>query len=301
MRKLFLGIFLLVASQSFAATTVTIVWPFGVGSTLLNYTRALVHKANQDQDRYNFVIDLRPGAGGSIGAFHVVNLVGNGNLALLASSDAFFIRPMLYPKSTRYSLDDFRLILPQVIAPMALVSKSDEQIENILQKQQSNIGTTGLGTSTHVMAEQVRRRALGMQIIPYKDPPEAVKEVMNGNIDLALETLSLALNNPKIKIHGITGKQKIDGIQNLTEIGFTEMGDMDIKAMLLASRKMDVTKFKEIQTILLKAQKDNAILNEAIKMNRGTPIDIDPKNYDLWFQSQIRIFQTFTKPMDKLE
>lgn len=301
MSKLLAGIFIFMSSQCFAATTVTIVWPFGVSSTLLNYTRALVHKANQDQDRYNFVIDVRPGAGGSIGASHVVNLVGNGNLALLASSDAFFIRPMLYPKSTRYRLDDFKLMLPQVSAPMALVSRPGEQIENILQKKQSNIGTTGLGTSTHVMAEQVRRRASGMLIVPFKDPPESVKEVIVGSIDLALETLSLALDNPKIKIHGITGKQKIDGVQNLTDIGFAEMGDLDIKAMLLSPRKMDPTKFTDIQNILLKAQKDNPILNEAIKLNRGTLIDVEPKNYDRWFQAQVRIFQTFTKTIDKLE
>lgn len=301
MRKFLLSILLFCSWPCFASSTVTIIWPFGVSSTLLNYTRALIHKANQDQTAYKFVLEIKPGAGGSIGAAQTKTIVDNGGLAILASTDAFFVRPMLYPTSTQYKIEDFRLLLPQVATPMALVSRPGADLPTILRQPQSNFGTTGLGTSTHVMAEQIRKRAVQMQIVAYKDPPESVKDVIGGSIDLALENLSLALDNPRIMIHGITGRQKIDGIKNLSDLGFPEMTHLDVKVILVAPANMDVQSFKEIQDVLIISQKNNSHLNSAIKMDRGQIIDLDPKKYDQWFQSQIQAFRNLTLAIKKLD
>jgi tripartite-type tricarboxylate transporter receptor subunit TctC len=301
MRKILFAFFIFTTCPAWASTTVWVVWPFGASSTLLNYTRALIHKANQDQDRYNFVLDIKPGAGGAVGAAHVKNMVDNGQVAVLATSDAFFIRPLLYIKTSNYKTEDFKLLVPLAVAPMALVGRSGVSLESIIKKDKSSIGTTGLGTATHVMAEQVHRRSKDMVVVPFRDPPESVKEVIGGQTDLALETLSLALNNPKLIIYGITGRQKLDKIRNLHEMGFEEMADLDIKSFIVSPVNMSHVRFQDIQNILIAAQRNNSLLNEAIASNKGASINLLPSEYTAWYQKQNQIFKVLTRNISVAE
>ena len=65
MKKL-LAALLLVASTAFAKDNITILYAFSPSDTTGNYSRVLTYEANKIQDKYNFIFDARPGAGGTL-------------------------------------------------------------------------------------------------------------------------------------------------------------------------------------------------------------------------------------------
>lgn len=302
MRKTLIALILILAlPPAWAKTTVTIIWPFGVGSTLLNYTRAVINKANQDQNQYSFLLEVKPGAGGAIGATHVANMVDNGQLALLSTTDAFFIRPLLVTSATNYKIEDFQLVLAQASTPMSLVGKPGVPLESLLKKPRSSIGTVGMGTGTHVMAEQIRLRAVDMIIVPFKDPPESVQQVIAGDLDLAWENLPLSLNNPRLQIYGITGKTHVPGVKNLADLGFSSTGNLDIVSFIVAPKKLNAKQYSEIQNILIQAQKNNKYLIDSLVANKGEAITINVPQYHNWYHARHRFFQDITRNIGQVE
>ena len=77
-----------------AQQTVTVLWPFNIGSNQAAYARAIIDQANTQQTKYRFVLENKPGAGGTIAARMVQ---GSHEITLLSMSSSFFIRPVFYP------------------------------------------------------------------------------------------------------------------------------------------------------------------------------------------------------------
>lgn len=302
MRKIIVSLMLILSMPSvWAKIPVTVVWPFGAGSTLTHYTRAVINKANQDQSQYLFLLEIKPGAGGAIGAAYVAGMVDNGRLSVLSTTDAFFIRPQLVSNSGNYKIEDFQLMLPQVSTPMSLVGKPGVPLESVLKKNRSSIGTVGMGTGTHVMAEHIRLRATDMIIVPFKDPPESVQQVIGGNLDLAWENLPLALDNPRLQIYGITGKTHVPGVQNLSDLGFSSLANLDIASFIVAPKTMPAKQFTDIQSILIQAQKNNKYLVDSMRANWGVSLNINLPQHAQWYDARHRFFQDITRHMPKVE
>ena len=85
-----------------AKEVVTINYAFSQADSMANYTRTLVEEANKQQDKYTFVFDTKPGAGGAIVANWVKSNPTNG---IAMTSSAFFIRPNFYPNES-YDIAD---------------------------------------------------------------------------------------------------------------------------------------------------------------------------------------------------
>ena len=111
-------IFSLFSLSIVAKETVTIVFAFGPADSVANYGRSLADEANQIQNKYTFVFDTKPGAGNSIAA----NYVKNTPNTILATSSAFFIRPIFYPNES-YDISEFRELMPQCEAPMVIATQ----------------------------------------------------------------------------------------------------------------------------------------------------------------------------------
>ena len=75
MKKLVFGlIFLVFSTVTFSAPKqVPIVWPFSIGSNQVNFIRTIIDDANKKQDKYNFYVEFKPGAGGTVAAQYVEN------------------------------------------------------------------------------------------------------------------------------------------------------------------------------------------------------------------------------------
>ena len=142
MKKFLLSLLLVTPLISFAKENITIFYAWGPGDSVANYHRTIAAEANKIQDKYNFLFDTRPGAGGAIASNHVLNTPNS----VLAHSTAFFVRPVVFPNES-YDLTKFKSQYVHCMAPMAVTSTKYKSVKDV--PATASVGISGLGVTTH--------------------------------------------------------------------------------------------------------------------------------------------------------
>ena len=160
-RILAIAVFCLSAAVS-AKENITITYAWGPGDSVANYHRTIANEANKVQNKYNFIFDTKPGAGGAIASNHVLKENNN----ILAHSTAFCVRPNVYPNES-YDIKLFKEAFVHCMAPMA-VSSSKFKTWRDVPTSRTTVGISGLGVTTHLAALQLQKKYPNMDIIPFK-------------------------------------------------------------------------------------------------------------------------------------
>lgn len=258
MKKL-LGILLAALSMTAAQAreTVTIFYAWGPGDSVANYHRTLANEANKIQDKYNFVFDTRPGAGGAIATNHVLNTPNS----VLAHSTAFFVRPVVYPNES-YDLTQFKSQYVHCMAPMAVTSTKYKSWNEITTDAKVSVGISGLGVTTHLAAIQLQLKYPNLNIIPFKSTNDSMLSMVSGQTDFHIGFISEAEQwskdntkaDRKVTVLGITGNKVVNNYQPLVRQGFDRsFADMNVGHHLLLPIKVDNTRRKEFHEIFAKA------------------------------------------------
>lgn len=256
-RSLILGILALAALAAEAREVITIYYAWGPGDSVANYHRTLAAEANKIQDRYTFVFDTKPGAGGALAANHVLNTPN----AVLAHSTAFFIRPVVYPNES-YDLTKFREQYVHCMAPMAVTSSKYKTWRDVPTNQPLTVGTSGLGVTTHLAAIQLQKRFPQMTIVPHKSTTDSMISMVSGNTDFHIGFISEAeqwlkenTKSPrKVTVLGITGTKIVNGYQPLAQQGFDRsFADMNVGHHLLNPVAFSQEKSREFHDIFARA------------------------------------------------
>lgn len=252
-----------VALTAAAKENITIFYAWGPGDSVANYHRTLANEANKIQDKYNFVFDTKPGAGGAIATNHVLNTPN----AILAHSTAFFVRPVVYPNES-YDLTQFREQYVHCMAPMAVTSSKFKTWKDVAKDAQVSVGISGLGVTTHLAALQLKEKYPNMNIIPFKSTNDSMLSMVSGQTDFHIGFISEAeqwsksnANSGKtVNVLGITGIQKVNGYPTLVSEGFPQsFANMNVGHHLLVPNKTDSAQQKEFYSIFAKAAKTEAV------------------------------------------
>lgn len=175
--------------------------PAGDGSDVL--ARAL-SKAMGESMGQAFVIDNKPGAGGSIGAQQVARSAPDGYTLFLANASSHGVTPGLYPALPYDSVADFTPVALIATAPNLLVVRADAGIasyaEYVRQARQQpgklTIASAGSGSLSHLSAELLRSSAgLDLLHVPYKGAAPALSDIMGGQV------MSIIINIPSVLPH----------------------------------------------------------------------------------------------------
>lgn len=287
--KKILAILLAAVSLTVSAKeTVTLVYSWSPSDVAANFHRQIAIQANLIQDKYYFVFDVKPGAGGSIAA----NFVNNTPNTILANSSAFYIRPNFFPEAS-HTISNYRELLPICSAPIAISSKKYKTWAEVPTDQPITIGTSGLGITTHLVATQIAKKYPQVTVVPFKSTNEALVSVLSGNTDLAVNFMGDSeqyVNSEKNRIYilGITGTHSIKGVGTLATQGFPAvLAEMDSPAQLFVPAKMDDTKFKEWREILVRAGKTPQV-QDTFKFDYCKDLTQMPNSeIDTWFNTQI--------------
>ena len=245
---------------SHAKENITIVYAYGPADSVANYHRTLVNEANKIQNKYNFLFDTKPGAGGSIAS----NLVLRDANTVLAHSTAFFIRPNVYPKES-YDLTQFKELFVHCTAPMAVTSSKYKTWKEVPVDRTITIGVSGLGVTTHLAALQIQKKYPQMNIIPFKSTTDSMLSMVAGHTDFHIGFISEAEqwskdNKINVTILGITGTKVVNGYQPMTREGFdSSFGSMNVGHHLVLPVKYDDNKAKELYDIFAQASKTESV------------------------------------------
>lgn len=294
MKKLLTIAMLLLASLSQARETVTIIYAWSPADAAANFHRQLVQESNRIQDKFTFVFDTRPGAGGSIAANHVLNNPNH----ILATASAFYIRPNFFPTES-HDLTKFRGLFPACAAPAVISSKKYRAWTEVPNNARLTIGMSGMGTTTHLIAAQLLKRYPQMTIVPFKSTTEALMAVLNDSTDFAVNFLgdSAQYLEGRVKVYqlGVTGTQVVNGIQPLSQQGFTkDLELMNVPAQLVVPATVSDSRVRELREIFLRAGKSTAVA-EAYKVDFCPSINQMPDaEVQPWYARQVADWKRLT-------
>jgi tripartite-type tricarboxylate transporter receptor subunit TctC len=274
---------------SYAKEVITIVYGWQASDAAAAYTRNMANEATAMQDRYVFLFDPKPGAGGSIAA----NYVQNNPNTILATTSAFWVRPQFFPKES-HDPTKFRELMPQCISPLGIYSKKYQSWKQVPVDRPVTISVTGLGITSHLIATTVAKKYTQLQIIPYKSATEATTAVLSGVTDLAVSFMGdgdqyVRATDTKNQLYllGITGKNAVDGFSTLSSQGFSpDLAEMSAPSHLVVPVGFPENKFQEIRAILLSASQKKSVL-DAFKLDRCSPFNQMPDDeIQPWFHAQ---------------
>lgn len=252
---------LAIATSSIARENITIYYAWGPGDSVANYHRTIAAEANKIQDKYNFIFDTKPGAGGAIASNHVLNTPNS----ILAHSTAFFVRPVVYPNES-YDLIKFKEQYVHCMAPLAVTSTKYKSVKDV--PATASVGISGLGVTTHLAAIELKKKYPNLNIVPFKGTTESMLSMVSGQTDLHIGFISEAeqwgkentTNNRKVTVLGITGTKVINGYQPLVTQGFDKsFADMNVGHHMVIPATTDESRRHEFHEIFVKAHQTTTV------------------------------------------
>ncbi len=191
-------------AQAWPNKPVKIIVPFTPGSGTDIIARTVGEKLSTAFGQ-PFLIENKPGAGGTIGASQVAKSPADG-YTLLVHSAGHAANAAIYGNLNYDTVNDFAGISLLATLPNVLVVPANGPYKSVAEliaaakaKPGSlNYGSAGSGSATHMNAEKFRASAqFDAQHVPFKGTPEALTETMAGRIDYFFAPVVSAL--PLIK------------------------------------------------------------------------------------------------------
>jgi len=247
---------MLFASTAFASSQVVpIVWPFSVGSNQANFVRVIIAEANQQQTKYKFILENKPGAGGFVAARHVQE---HNSLAILTSSSSFFSRPVYYPNES-HRVEDFKPAFIECSGqPYLIVSSKYKTLDELRKQERLTIGAN-LGSITEAMARELQIMLPGVQVDIVPFPAGTVPgtlEVLAGRLDLNVELPAEAMQHVevgKLNVIGSSGTKDYKNMKSFNSQGFKGSAGMIGTYAMYVRKDVDPNIVKELHEIFTKA------------------------------------------------
>jgi tripartite-type tricarboxylate transporter receptor subunit TctC len=149
-----------------------------------------------------FVIDNRPGAGGTTGTAIVAQAVADGYTLLFSSSTTIAVSPHLFTKLAYDPVRDFAPITSLATVESVLLvnpatpAKTVKEVVALARAQPGQIryGSVGIGSSQHIAGALFGTLArVELLHVPYKAAGQVLADLLNGSIALDFEPMPTAL------------------------------------------------------------------------------------------------------------
>ncbi|CAN7268105.1 tripartite tricarboxylate transporter substrate binding protein [Pseudorhodoferax sp. LjRoot39] len=205
----------LAAAQDFPNKPITFVVPFAAGSATDQIARALGQSVT-DQTKQAVVVDNKGGASGQIAASQVARAPADGYTVLITTNTTHAANEHLYKKLSYDPVKDFAPITGLGKGGQVLVVRPDAPYKNVADlvaaaKKTPGKLSFGSGSSSSRMAGEMFKQLSGTDIlhVPYKSNPNAITDLMGGQIDFMITDTSTGV--PQVK----GGKLKALGISTV--------------------------------------------------------------------------------------
>ena len=220
------------ALAAYPAKPVTIVVPFPGGQTGDIIARVIGEQLAKKLGQ-PFIVENRPGAGGTLGTGYAARATPDGYTLLLTSTGPFAIAPSLYSKLPYQPLKDFDAVADIATTPQILATYEASNIKSIkdliatAKKEDLSFASAGNGSTQHLTMEVFNKdTGLTMTHIPFKGSAEAQTQVISGLIPVTSDSLPAIL--PQIKANKLRALAVVDtarssflpDVPTLNELGY---------------------------------------------------------------------------------
>ena len=215
-------------------------FPPGSGADVLARVVSNILSESMNQQ---FIVDNRPGAGTNIGTNAVAKSPPDGHTILLMTV-ANAINPALSSNLPFDIEKDFSPIVLAGFASNVLVINPNLGVKNIAEfvelakakPGKLTYGSSGSGTSPHLAGELFTNK-LGLNIVhvPYKGGPQALTDLLGGQIDSLFVITSTVLphiSSGKLKAIAVAGPKRTPLLPDLPTIDETVIPNFDVSTWM---------------------------------------------------------------------
>jgi tripartite-type tricarboxylate transporter receptor subunit TctC len=216
-------------AQTYPDRPVRIVVPFAAGGGSDVVARAIATKL-ADKLGQSFVVENRTGAGGSLGANQVARATPDGYTLLLGSSSEIAQYPNVASNVPYDSVRDFTPIALIATVPLVLTVTESLPVKNVqallAHARQNpgklNYGSAGPGSTTHLAVALFNSMTnTQMTHVPYRGSAPVVTDLIAGNLQLAIPTMSAVLphaNGGKIRLLAVSTAKRASALPDVPTI-----------------------------------------------------------------------------------
>lgn len=286
------------AQTTYPQKPVRIVVPFAPGGASDILARALSTKLSESLGQ-SFVVDNRPGAGGTLGAESVAKSAPDGYTLLLSDVAVLTVAPRLYPK-LGYTADQ---LVPVVnvasfahilIAPpnSTLKSFADLLAQEKAKPGRFNSASSGNGTSTHLTIEMVNLAAsTQIKHVPYKGGGAALTDVISGQVDMMFIGAPPAMpliRSGKLKALAVTTSSRmttLPQVPTLAESGLPKFESVAAQGIFApAGTSREIVNKLNAEVIRIIRQPDVRARWDLIG---AEPVDDTPQQFSSWISLEL--------------
>ena len=204
-------------AQSYPSRPVRLVVPFPAGSATDLAARVVGQQLSLALGQ-PFMVDNKPGAGGSIAAMEVIRATADGHTLLFSSNSAISSNVALLKKIPYDPNKDFSAVasigettLVLMVKPGFAAKTTPELIAYV--KQRPGKVTAGYGSSSSQVNIAVFNKLAGLDVlaVPYKGIPLAVNDVLGGTLDFTFVDIGNAMAQAKggaLRAIGVTSAKR---------------------------------------------------------------------------------------------
>ena len=213
-------------AQGYPTKPVKIIAGFPPGGAADLLARVMADKLSAAMGQ-PFVVENRPGAGGTIGADAVAKSAPDGHTLLLGVTASQTIAPAVYKSLPYDPARDFRPIALVATIPVALVvhpsiaAKSPREFVAIAKASSPPLqfASSGNGAIPHLAGELFQlSQGVKLQHVPYKGAPLAMSDLLAGRVQLMFDNLPTVLahiRSGKLRALAIAGTKRAHALPDL--------------------------------------------------------------------------------------
>jgi len=220
-------------AQEYPTHPIRVISPFPAGSASDTVTRVVLDQVSQLIGQ-SMVVEVKPGAGGTLG-FDIVAHAQPDGYTLVTSSSSMATAKVLHSHLPYDPVKDFTHVALIGTSPNILVASRAsgfKTVADLVAAAKAKPGTltfasAGVGSSSHMAAERFRLAAkINVRHVPFREG--GLNEVMAGRIDfyfIPLAAAASALNNDKLVVLAVSSPERsprIPDVPTVVEAGYPD-------------------------------------------------------------------------------
>lgn len=217
-------------AQPYPTRAITWVVPFTPGGVTDTTSRAISKKMGEVLGQ-TFVVENRPGVGGSLATEQVAKAAPDGYTVLYGTSGTMAANLALYKNLKYEPLKDFIPVHGMFMSPTVLVVEASRPYKTMAELIDFaranpgvlNYGSAGPGTGTHLTSEMVQTKTgTKMAHVPYKGSLPALQDLLGGRLDLMYDytvTLLPHIKSGRLRALAVMGPKRLPALPDVPTIG----------------------------------------------------------------------------------
>jgi len=245
------------------------------------------------------IVDLKPGAGGNIGAEYVAKTAKPDGYTFLFASVSLATSPSL-SKINFNPQTDLTAVAGVASVPSLLLVSSNSPYKTLkdlvtatkASKEQASFGSSGNNTGSHLVGELFKSAAgIDMVHVPYKGSGAVYPDLIAGRITILFDVMGSSYPQVKggqVRALAITSKSRsklLPDVPTIAESGYPgfEFGTW-FGFFVPSKTPLDVR--KKLEVAILEAIKTNSV-QERLQTIGATPLPGPGPEFEKWYESDV--------------